>query len=113
MIDGDPLYDLRLNTDRQVEIGADGDLRITNPIETVEQSVMIQAGNAVRDLIGKPLNGGTYTEAEGEITKAIERDTQIDDVVQVTVTKVNKATGSVFVKVFVSYNESFELELIG
>lgn len=111
MIDGDELYDLRLNGDRQIELGADGDLRITNPIETVEQSVMIHVGDAVRQLVGEPLTAQSYTDAESRIRQAIERDTQIDDIRRVEVTRVNKQNGTVDVDVYVSYNESFTLEL--
>lgn len=108
-ISGDEVHDLRLDGNRQVEVGADGDLRITHGIETVEQSVAIEAGQVLRPLIGGPLTGETYEDVQEELRDILSRDPQIENVQRVEITEVNRSTGNVTVEVFTSYNNSFEL----
>lgn len=108
-IQGDELRDLRLDGDRQVSVGGEGDLEQTNGIRTVEQSVAIHAGEILRPLIGEPLTDQTYADIEAELAKILRRDPQIENVDRVNITTVNKTSGNVTIEVFTSYNNSFEI----
>lgn len=109
-ISGDEIRDVYLNENREVELDADNDLRLTSGIGTVEQSVAINAGSVLRQLIGEPLTDSSYADIEAELTDALSEDPQIESVVRVNITEVNKAQGSVTLEVFTSYNNSFEIE---
>lgn len=109
-IPGDNLRDLRINEDREVEVGADGDLRQTSGIDTVEQSVAIHAGEVLRPLIGEPLTDQTYADIEAEVATILRRDPQIENVDKVSIQTVNKSSGTVTLEVFTSYNNSFTIE---
>lgn len=110
-LSGDNLRDLRLDEDRTVTVADDGDFELTSGIETVEQSVGISAGAAVRPLIGEPVSGTLYEDIRQEIEEALEDDPQIETVNRASVTEVNTATGEVTVEVFTEYNNSFEMEI--
>lgn len=111
-LSGDTLRDLKLNQDRQIHLGGDGDLAVTDGIETVQQSVAINAGDVLRPLIGEPLEGSSYEEITGELEAVLSRDPQIDSVHRVEVSEVNRTDGTVSVRVFTSYNNSFDLDII-
>lgn len=106
---GDSLRDLRLNEDREIEVGPENDLRQTSGIDTVEQSVAIHAGATLRPLIGEPLTDQTYADIEAEVTEVLQNDPQIEDVTRVSIRTVNKSDGTVTLEVFTSYNNSFEI----
>lgn len=108
---GDELHDLRLDDNRQVEIGGDGDFRLTSGVETVEQSVAIEAGAVLRPLIGEPLTGTTYEDVQEELRQILSRDPQIETVQRVEIVTVNRSDGTVTIEVFVSYNNSFEINV--
>lgn len=109
-ISGDNIRDLRLNEDRQIEVGGDGDLELTDGIDTVEQSVAIHAGEVLRPLIGEPLTDQTYADIEAEVAAVLRRDPQIENVDRVNIQTVNKSDGTVTLEVFTSYNNSFTIE---
>lgn len=103
------LQDLRLDENREVGVGSDGDLELTEGVETVEQSVGINAGGAVRSLIGEPLTGSTYNDAESEIESALSDDSHISSIQSAEVVEVNRSTGTVTVRVHTSYDESIDM----
>lgn len=111
MISGDNITDLEVGRDREVFVGADGDLSTVSGQPQVEQSVALDASSALRTLIGEPLTGGTYERAQSALTDAFQRDTQIADVRRVEVKTVDRADGLVTVEVFVNYDESFDVAL--
>lgn len=110
-LSGDNIRDMRLDENRQIEIGGDGDWRLTDGIETVEQSVGIAAGDVLRPLIGEPIAGQTFEDIQAELTEILQRDPQIENVQRVVVTEVNRDTGDVSVQVFTEYNNSFEIDV--
>lgn len=103
--------DLYLNSDREFEVGQDGDLRTVTGFDNVEQSLGIFAGNAVRDLIGQPIDGATLSKVESRLQDELERERYLDDIQRVDVTEINETTGTVSVDVFVSYDESLTFEV--
>lgn len=110
-LSGDELRDLKLDEDRTVSTGADGDLELTGGIETVEQSVGISGGAVLRPLVGEPVNAETFSDIESELQTVLERDPQIEAVNRVEVFEVDRSVGEVSVRVFTEYNNSFELNL--
>lgn len=106
----DDLRDLKLNTDRQVEVGGDGDFKLTSGIGTVEQSVAIEAGEVLRPLIGEPLSDETYVDIEAELVDILNRDPQIESVERVNILRVNRSDGTVTIDVFTSFNNSYTIE---
>lgn len=107
----DYLKDIKLDEDRTISVGGDGDLETTSGEDTVEQSVAIGVGGAIRSLIGEPLSAAVYEDVQSEIEDALRSDPQIDSVSRVDITEINKADGSVTVEVHSSLNESFELNI--
>lgn len=107
---GSELKDLKLGKDREVVQGADQDLKLTSGVETVEQSVGIKAGQALRPLIGEPTTTQNFVDVEEELAEVIEEDPQVDTVLRVNIVEVNRQQNSVTVEVFTSYNNSFTIE---
>lgn len=110
-ISGDNLRDMRLDSDRTITVGADGDWETTSGIETVEQSVGIEAGRAVRPLIGEPIDGPLYEDITATLEDVLKRDPQIESVNRVVITEVDMRTGEVTVEVFTEYDNSFEIDI--
>ena len=109
-ISGDEIHDLKLNRDREIQLNAEGDLALTNGIETIEQSVAIHAGDVLRPLIGEPLTDQLYEDIEAEVEQVLRRDPQIASVQRVSIQRVNKRNGTVTLDVFTSYNNSFTIQ---
>lgn len=110
-ISGDTLHDLKLDEDRHISVGSDGDLERTEGIGTVEQSVAIAVGGAVRPLIGEPIDGSLYEDVRQEIETALDSDPQLESVNRVSITEIDTIDGSVSVEVFTEYNNSFEISI--
>jgi hypothetical protein len=108
---GDEIHDLKLDRNRQVFVDDTGDLAQTVGVETVEQSVAIEAGDVLRPLVGEPLQNQTYEDIQQTLLEVLRADPQIDNVQRVEVSRVNKSSGTVFVDIFVDYNTSFEIEV--
>jgi hypothetical protein len=105
----DELRDIELDENRQVHIAADGDFAVTNGVRTVEQSVAILAGNVLRPLIGEPLDGDTLLDIQSELTTILKNDVQIESVNNVEIVTVNRAEGTVTLRVNTDFNNSFEI----
>lgn len=105
----DSLIDLKVDKDRQVFVGDDGDLATVSGIDDVKQSLMLNAGDVLRPLVGEPLTDTTFADAEAEVLERLQRDPQVTGPNRVEITRVNTTTGEVFVEVFTTYNESFEI----
>lgn len=107
----DELRDVYIDENRQVQVGADGDLRLTSGIGTVEQSVSIGGANVLRPLIGEPIDDDTFHDIEAELFEILDSDPQIEEVTRVEITEVNRSTGTVSVQVFTRYNNDFNLDV--
>lgn len=101
--------DLRLDSDRQVQLGPDRDLDQIDGLAAVGQSLVINSGNVLRSLVGGPLTGQQLSRAEDQLTRALRNDVQIDNVERVSVETVNRSTNVVTIKVFVGLNNEFTL----
>lgn len=110
-ISGDHVNDLALNDSREVSLADTNDLDTVRGIDAVKQSVAIHAGNALRSLVGEPLSAQVYEDVQEELRKAIERDPQIDSVDRVNLVEIDKVNGAVTVDVFLSYNNTFRIEV--
>lgn len=107
----DELHDLRVDQDRQIQIGSDGDLEQTSGVETIEQSVMLEVGDEVKPLIGEPIDGPTLEDIQSSIRDVLRRDPQLESVRRVEITEVNLNTSTVSVSVFVENNNEFSIEV--
>lgn len=107
----DSVTDLRLDGDRTVSVGDDGDLETVSGIRAVEQSAAIHAGSALRALVGEPVTAKKLSEAQTRLREHLESDPQLDDVQRVVIDNVDKDAGTVGVRVFVGINNEFTLDL--
>lgn len=105
----DELEDLQVNGDREVYVDGTGDLATTSGIDTVKQSVMLNAGAVLRPLIGEPADSQTIEDAQEKLRRVLARDPQIEAVRRVEVTEINERDRSVSVRVFVANNNDFEI----
>jgi hypothetical protein len=111
--DDQELHDMKLNDNREVFVGSSNDIALTEGIETVEQSVGIHAGRAVRPLIGEPVDSETLSDIESELKQILQRDdVQIEDVRRVEIDSIDRTNGVVTVLVFAGYNNEFSLEVV-
>lgn len=109
-LQADSLRDIKLNEKREITIGADGDLALTDGVNTVEQSVAIQAANVLRPLVGEQPVSGQLQNIEENLARVLRNDVQVEDVQRVEVTEVNRSTGEVTIEVFVGFNNSFTIQ---
>lgn len=105
------LHDIKLDENRQVFVGADGDLALTEGVGTVEQSVAIEAGQVLRPLVGEPITGSTFEDVQAELQEILSTDPQVENVNRVDIVSVNRSTSTVDVEVFVEHNNSFTLSV--
>jgi len=105
----DELKDLKLDEDRQVFVGDDGDLAITHGVETVQQSVAINSGSVLRPLVGEPITTETLENAQTELLGVLQADPQVADVRRLEITEVNQQTNTVKIRIFVGFNNEFEI----
>jgi hypothetical protein len=110
-LQADTLRDLKLDSDRQIQVGATGDWELTEGLETVEQSVGIHASEAVRPLIGEQIDGQTLEDVQNVVERTLSRDPQIEDVKRVNVTEINLADQRITVKVFTGLDNTFDLDI--
>lgn len=107
----DTLIDLRLDGDREVQVGADGDLETVSGVENLEQSAAIHAGQAVRPLIGEPITEQTLSRAQSALTDFLQEDPQLSDVQRVVIDNIDRKQNRVEVRVFVGANNDFRLNI--
>lgn len=107
----DELRDMRLGPNKQINIGSDGDWELTSGVETVEQSVMLEASEVLKPLIGEPLGGATYEDIQSSLSEILEDDPQIASVNRVNITSVNTDTGVITLDVFTEFNNSFTINV--
>lgn len=107
----DELRDMRLDANKQIRIGSDGDWELTDGIETVEQSVMLETSDILKPLIGEPLDGPTFEDIQSSVAEVLDDDPQIESVNRVNITTVNTDTGVVTLDVFTEFNNSFTINV--
>lgn len=107
--EGDTLRDMKMNADRQVFIGPDGDWELTHGTETVKQSVVIHSGNVLRPLVGGPITAQKIQRAESKIEQALDSDPQVDDVRRVEIRAIDKDNNTVEVSIFADVEHEFEI----
>lgn len=105
----DELTDMRLNEDKEIEVGGDNDIRTVSGIDTVMQSVMIGAGGALADLVGQPVTPETFEDVQEQVRQVLVRDPQISNVRRVDITEVDSTEGTVSMRVFVDNNNDYEI----
>lgn len=105
----DELRDVDVGEDREVYVDESGDLALTSGLETVEQSVMLNAAEAVRPLVGQPVDGPTLEDVQQQLRDVLEDDPQIATVNRVDVVEVDESSNTVRVRVFVRNNNDFEI----
>lgn len=106
------LHDLALDNDRQVSVDATNDLAQTDAVQTVEQSVAIHAGDALRPLIGEPVTGDMLQYAELRVRDALASDPQVDGVQTVSIDSIDRTANAVSVTVRCTYDREFTIEVI-
>lgn len=107
----DELRDLKLDEDRQVFVAADKDLGQTSGVETVQQSLAINSGSVLRPLVGSPLTAETLEDAQQQVVEILRDDPQINDVRRVEITEVNAVENKVEMRIFVGFNNEFDIEV--
>lgn len=105
----DELRDIALDSDRQVSLGADGDLKTVHGIETVQQSVMIHAGQVLRPLVGGQLTAERIEDVEATLLNTLQSDPQVSDVRRVVIDEVDQANNEITIKIFVGFNNEYEI----
>lgn len=101
--------DLALDTDRQVYVGPESDLEHVEGVAAVGQSLVINAGNVLRPLVGNPISGKQLERIQNELLDVLQNDVQIEGVRRVDVTEINTDTNTVIVEVFTGIDNSFTL----
>lgn len=107
----DYLQDLDLNSDGDIHTDDGNDLALTSGLDNLEQSININAGNAVEDFIGGNVNGTKIAILEERLTNALDADPQVSSVQDVSLEQFDKQTNSLSLDVLVEENENFTLEV--
>ncbi|UBF23178.1 T4 gp25-like baseplate wedge protein [Haloarcula tailed virus 2] len=107
----DTFRDALIDRDRDIVVES-GDIILTQDREeNIAQSVSIGAGDVIRDLIGGQLTAQIVENARTQIAERLRDDVQIEDVVSATITEINKAEGSVTIRVVLRSDPDFEIEV--
>ena len=101
-----------INSDRDIIVGGDGDLRLTRTREEyLSNFLAITVGDVVRRLVGDPQSGAVYEAARSQIYEALQENDQIGFVLNVDISEINQNRGSITINVEVQENTDFELEI--
>lgn len=103
--------DLRLNESKDIYIDAAGDIATVGGFEQLQQSVALDALDALEDFIGDGITGRNVGLLEERVTRALTRDEQVGEVRTVNVTEYNQESNIVSVEVELVENDDFTLEL--
>ena len=110
----DTQFDMRVDSERDIQVGSSGDLLLTRDQEEyIANYLAVATGNVVRDLIGDPQNAQTYVAAQSEIRTALEENDQIEDVLVVSISEVDTRLGTITVDIELLEDTTFEIELEG
>lgn len=108
----DTYQDLRINSDRDIEISDGGDLRLTvSREENIAQSVAISTSGIVRQLLGGTVNANLLERMVTIITQTLNNDPQISQVVAVNIVEINRANNSIRVQVILTDDDDFFIDL--
>lgn len=107
----DRLFDLEINTDRDIVVDYDGDLKLTRGEHTLEQVAAIRTGHVVRQLLGSTRDGTKKEKARADIERILKNDPRIEGVSRVELTDVESNDNAIDVEIYIDEEESFEIEL--
>ena len=114
MSTADTQFDMRIDSERDIQVVPGGDLGLTRTKEEyIANFLAIATGNEVRNLIGAPQDASTYEAAKSEIRSVLEDNPQIDTVLVVSITEVDTRVGSITVDIELKEDGHFEIELEG
>lgn len=89
-----------------------GDITLTKSREeNIAQSVAIHAGDTLREILGNPLTGVEISRGIDAVRDALRRDPQLQEVVLIEATEINKATNTVEFRIVLQSDPDFTIEV--
>ncbi len=94
-----------------IHLDSTNDLALSSGIENLEQSTLLSARNATKDLIGEPINANSIRELEEVLRGILNNDPHIDTVIDVSLTNIEEEADLIEVDIKLVDNEEFTIEL--
>lgn len=107
----DYLKDIGLDEYGDIRFNDAHDIDLVTGEENLQQSIEIAAKNAVRDFVGRPLDGESVGVLEGRLQRILDSDPQVGTVVDVEVVEYDRRSESVVIEAHLMKNDNFEVEL--
>lgn len=105
------VFDIGLDSDGDVHTDSGNDLALVTGQAQLEQSVYIDVGDVMNQLIGGNITATNISLVEKRIKDALNDDPQLDDVQSVTVEEFDKRTNTLTVTAITTENEQFEMNI--
>lgn len=100
--------DLKLDSDKDIIVDGTNDLALTETQdENISQTVYLSVSAELGSLFGRPLTPQVVESMRSLIREALQADPQIDEVVAVDITEVNRAENSVTARVVMLEDDDF------
>lgn len=103
--------DLKLNSDRDIQLNDANDLATVSGERNMEQSVAISAGDAVDDFVGDRLTGVNISLLEERIKRNLKDNPMVSHVENVTVDEYDRRDDTVTLTVEVANDDNFQIEV--
>lgn len=103
--------DLELNKNDDVFTDDTNDLSLISGRGNLEQSIRINAGDAISRFIGTKVTGQKIGLMEQRLTEALEDDPQVTNVENVTIEEVNRQSNSIKISATIDGREDVPLEV--
>jgi len=101
--------DLQLSEHRDIFLDGANDISTIGGVGQLEQSVMLDVGDEVMQLVGGNLDGPTVGKIEARVRQALNDDPQIASVQSVTLQRYDKTNNALYFSIMTRANNDFEL----
>lgn len=103
--------DIQIDGDRDIFLDPTGDLATVGRHPNLEQSVAILVSNVTQQLVGSTVDGDTLGLLEQRVREALNRDIQVDDILEVDVTTFDRDAGKITMDVRTTENHEYTVEV--
>ncbi|WP_226041164.1 hypothetical protein [Natrinema sp. DC36] len=105
------LTDIRIDGNRDIEIGHSNDIAVVSGQANVEQSISIATSDSISKFVGSRITGTNISLLEKRVEDALEDDPQVGEVLDVTILEFDKRNDTIEIGVELVEDEDFTIEV--
>lgn len=105
------LTDIDLTTDLDIHLNSANDIELSSGRDNLEQGIALSTMTVTRRAVGGKITATNLSLLEQRVTEYLDQDPHVGDVQQVETETVNRESGVVTMRIDLTENESFEIQL--